>query len=125
MNEISASGLTSKEDSRATSIDRRSFVGGVTSAAIGLTVVPAHVLGGSKHVPPSDKINVAYIGAGTQGLRELPALLQLPEVQVTAVCDPQIEAIGYYDWSPKGLLNELRKIIDNPNWNCGYKNEKD
>jgi hypothetical protein len=100
-------------------IDRRTFIGGVASAAVGLTVVPAHVLGGSKYVAPSDKINVAYIGVGTQGLRELPALLQIPDVQVTAVCDPQKEAIGYYDWSPKGLLNELCKTIDNPNWKCG------
>jgi hypothetical protein len=122
MSKISASGQASKEDSRNTTIDRRTFIGGVTSAAVGLTVVPAHVLGGSKHVPPSDKINVAYIGAGTQGLRELPALLQLPEVQVIAVCDPQKEAVGYYDWSPKGLLSELRKTIDNPNWNCGGDN---
>lgn len=101
------------------SINRRSFIGGITTAAVGITIVPAHVLGGKKHVPPSDKINIAYIGVGTQGLRELPDLLKLPEVQVTAVCDPQREARGYYDWSPKGLHNMLCKSIDNPDWKFG------
>jgi hypothetical protein len=123
MDKNSESGLTPGNQSKTNSLNRRSFIGGVTSAAVGLTIVPAHVLGGSKYVSPSDKVNVAYIGAGTQGLRELPALLQIPEAQVVAVCDPQKEAIGYYDWSPNGLLNELRKTIDNPNWKPGGDNK--
>ncbi len=122
MNKIPASCLPSEKNSTASAIDRRSFISGVTSATIGLTVIPAHVLGGKRHIPPSDKINVAYIGTGTQGLRELPGLLQMPEVQVTAVCDPQKEAIGYYDWNSKGLLNILQKTIDNPNWKFGGDN---
>lgn len=111
-----------KKETSENSIDRRAFIGGVATAAIGLTVVPRHVLGGSGYVPPSDKINVAYIGVGTQGLRQLPDILQLPEVQVIAVCDPQRKAINYYDWSPTGLRDELRKVIGNPNWNTGGNN---
>lgn len=103
-------------------VNRRQFVGSLASAAVGITIVPAHVLGGSRYVAPSDKINVAYIGAGTQGLRELPALLEIPEVQVTAVCDPQKEAIGYYDWSPGGLLYELRMAIRRGDWSPGGDN---
>lgn len=123
MDKNSESELTSGNSFNTHSLNRRTFIGGVTSAAVGLTIVPAHVLGGSKYVAPSDKVNVAYIGTGTQGLRELPALLQIPEAQVVAVCDPQKEAIGYYDWSPNGLLNELRKTIDNPNWKPGGDNK--
>jgi predicted dehydrogenase len=104
------------------SMNRRSFIGGVTSAAVGLTIVPAHVLGGSGHIAPSDKLNIAYIGTGTQGLRELPALLEIPEAQVVAVCDPQKEAVGYFDWSPNGLINEMRKTIGKPNWKPGGDN---
>ena len=99
-------------------IHRRSFIEGVSSAAIGLTIVPSSVLGG-RHTAPSDKINVAYIGCGTQGLRELPDLLALDDVRVVAVCDPQREAIGYYDWSPNGLRDTLRRCINNPNWKPG------
>lgn len=100
-------------------IDRRKFIGGVTSAAVGLTIVPRHVLGGSGFIAPNDKVNIAYIGTGTQGLREMPDLLEIPEAHVVAVCDPQKEAIGYFDWSPQGLLNSLRETINNSNWKPG------
>src|SRR5665647_969048 len=101
------------------SINRREFIGGVTTVAAGLTVVPRHVLGGNGFIAPCDKINVAYIGCGTQGLRQLADIIRLPEVQVIAVCDPQRKAINYYDWDPNGLRNEMRELIGNPNWNTG------
>lgn len=109
------------ENSSKDSIGRRKFIGEVGSAAIGLTIVPSTVLGG-KHVAPSDKINVAYIGLGTQGLRQLPDIIQLDDVQITAVCDPQRKAIDYYDWSPTGLRDQMRKLIGNPNWTTGGNN---
>lgn len=103
------------------SIDRRKFIEGVSSAAIGLTIVPSTVLGG-KHIAPSDKINVAYIGLGTQGLRQLPDIIQLADVQITAVCDPQRKAINYYDWGPTWLRDQMRELMGNPNWNTGGNN---
>ena len=109
-------------DFSGSTINRRKFIGGATSAAIGLTIIPRHVLGGANYIPPSDKINVAYIGMGTQGLRQLPDIIQLPEVQITAVCDPQRKAINYYDWSPTGLLNQMRKLTGKPNWTTGGNN---
>lgn len=105
------------------SLNRRKFIGGVTAAAAGISIVPRHVLGGNNYIAPSDKINIAYIGCGTQGLRELPELLNIPEVQVTAVCDPQKEAIGYYDWDTTSLLNSLRETMGNPNWKPGGDNK--
>ena len=55
-------------------VSRRAFLGGGATAAA-LTLVPRHVLGGRGYVPPSDRINVGYVGLGTQGLRQLmPAL---------------------------------------------------
>jgi len=110
------------KDQSENGFTRREFIGGVATAAVGLTVVPRHVLGGNGFVAPSDKINVAYIGCGTQGLRQLPDIIKLPEVQITAVCDPQRKAINYYDWDPNGLRNELRELIGNPKWNTGGSN---
>jgi len=103
-------------------MNRRKFIGGLTSAAIGMTIVPAYVLGGRKYIAPSDKINMAYIGLGTQGLRELPELLEIPEVQITAVCDPQKNALGYFDWDPASLRDKVRKAIGNPKWVTGGNN---
>ena len=65
--------------------NRRKFLG--TAAAAAFTVVPRHVLGGQGTLAPSDKITLAYIGVGTQGLRELLNLLAIPDIQVVAVCD--------------------------------------
>lgn len=103
-------------------IDRRKFLGGVTTAALGVTLIPRHVLGGRGFVAPSDKINMAYIGCGTQGLREMISLLELPDVQITSVCDPQKKAIDYYDWGPTSLRDDIRKAIGKPNWNTGGNN---
>lgn len=101
---------------------RRKFIGTMATASLGLTIVPRHVLGGLGFTAPSDKINVAYIGCGTQGLRELPALLDLPDVQVTAVCDPQQKAIDFYDWGPTALRDTIREAIGKPGWTTGGNN---
>lgn len=104
------------------SINRRKFIGGLATAAAGISVVPRAVLGGPGYVAPNDKINVAYIGVGTQGLRDMRGLLELPEVQVTCVCDPQKNAIDYYDWGPTALLNTVRETIGDPHWTTGGNN---
>ena len=55
-------------------ISRRSFLE-TSAATAGATIVARHVLGGPKYIAPSDKINVGYVGSGTQGIRQLmPAL---------------------------------------------------
>lgn len=111
-----------EEGSNKSLLNRRKFIGGLSSAALALTIVPRHVLGGSGFIAPSDKITLAYIGTGTQGLRELLPLLKIPELQIIAVCDPQKEAIGYFDWSKNGLRNEIRETLQNPEWNPGGDN---
>ena len=103
-------------------VSRRNFVGSVTVAAAAFTIVPRYVLGGNGFVAPNDKTTLAYIGVGTQGLRELLPLLEIPELQIIAVCDPQKIATGYLDWSREGLRNEIRKKLGNPGWKPGGDN---
>ena len=100
-------------------MSRRKFLGTLTAATLGASIVPARVLGGPKPTAPSERINVAYIGLGTQGLRQLGDLLNLPDVQVVAVCDPQRHAGAYLDWSPTGLRDQLRHLIGDDQWNPG------
>lgn len=70
---------------------------------MGLTIVPSHVLGGIGKTAPSDKINVALIGAGTQALKMLPDWLERDELQLVSVCDPNTESYDYPLWGqPKG-----------------------
>ncbi len=103
-------------------VGRRNFIKGAVTTAVGITIVPSFVLGGSQHVAPSDKVNVAYIGLGTQGLREMADLIELPDVQITAVCDPQRKAINYYDWDPMSLLKTWQKLTGNSKWTTGGNN---
>ena len=55
------------------------------------TIVPRHVLGGPRFVAPSDKVNVALIGAGGQGRHNSRALFQEDDCQIIALADPAEE----------------------------------
>ncbi len=100
-------------------LNRRQFIvaGGAATAAF--TLVPRHVLGGPGFVAPSEKITLAHIGCGTEGLREMPELLAMKEVQIVAVCDPMKDGHNYVDWSPDGLRSELARVIGDPGWRRG------
>ena len=50
-------------------------------------VLPAGVLGRAGATAPSDRINVACIGAGWQGENNLKSFLEIEDVRVVAVCD--------------------------------------
>jgi predicted dehydrogenase len=67
---------------------RRQFIATTTAAAAAFTIVPRHVLGGQRFVSPSDKVNVAIIGAGGQGRTNARALFQEPDCQIIALADP-------------------------------------
>jgi len=103
-------------------LDRRKFVEVVGKSALAFTIVPRHVLGGKNFVAPSDKITLAYIGAGTQGIRELLPLLANTSFHVVAVCDPNKDAIGYKDWAKDWLKSEIRKAINKSDWQPGGEN---
>ena len=95
--------------------NRRTFL---TAAAAAFTIVPRHVLG-QGFIAPSDQITLAYIGAGTEGLREMLALLASPQIRIVAVCDANKHAVGYRDWSPDGLRNQIRSALGKPDWDVG------
>ena len=99
-------------------INRRKFLG-TAAATFAFTVVPRHVLGGPKYVAPSDKLNIGYIGCGTQGIREMVSLITNPEIQITSVCDPNRYTTDYVDWSLNGIRNGVRRVLENPTWGEG------
>ncbi len=82
------------------STTRRRFLQSSAAVAAASIVAP-HVLGGPRHVAPSDMVNVALVGSGGQGQSNLQQLFRLDDVQVIAVADP----IGLYsleDFYDKG-----------------------
>ena len=67
---------------------RRKFLGVTASTVAVAAMVPRHVLGGPKFVPPSEKVNVALVGAGGRGRNNLRELFKQDDAQVIAVADP-------------------------------------
>lgn len=102
-------------------INRRKFISTASATAATISIVPSHVIAGSGKIAPSDKINVANIGCGTQALREMASMLQHPEIQVISVCDPNKYSTNYLDWSPYGIRDNIRKALNEPNWGANIK----
>ena len=90
---------------------RRKFLGQSAATAIGFTIVPRHVLGGPGYVPPSDKVNIAFIGVGSQGLRVMLHFLREPDVQGVAVCDPNKSSADHPQWQAHEFCNSVRKLL--------------
>ena len=104
---------------------RREFIQTTAAAAAAFTIVPRHVLGGQKFVAPSDKVNVAIIGAGGQGRTNARALFQEEDCQIIALADPAEEwdlAKWYYGGkSGRGpVKDEVEKhyAAKTPNHKC-------
>ncbi|MBN1997953.1 twin-arginine translocation signal domain-containing protein, partial [candidate division KSB1 bacterium] len=60
-----------KSGKKTKNISRRQFVGTAGATAALFTIVPRHVLGGPGYQAPSDMLNIAGIGVGGMGGRNL------------------------------------------------------
>ena len=87
-------------------LSRRAFAG-----AAAFTILPRNVLGGSGFVAPSDKITLASIGLGRQGMVVTMSLLARPEIQVVAVCDCNQGSKDYAEYGKEALLNSERRML--------------
>jgi predicted dehydrogenase len=95
----------------ANAVSRRKFLTQTATAALGFSIVPRRVLGGVGFVPPSDKVNIAFIGVGAQGLRVMLHFLHEPDVQGVAVCDVNKGSPGYPQWQTHEFCNSVRKLL--------------
>lgn len=109
------------EDPRGQSFapSRRDFLAGaVASSAVAF--FPTGLFGRGT-VAPSDKLTVACIGVGSQGLRVMMDLLRLPEVQVVAVCDVDRQSSSYLDWGPNELRDKTRTLLQDSSWGASFR----
>lgn len=65
---------------------RRSFLKKTSICLTGITIVPSYVLGG-KHIPPSDRINIGFIGLGKQSGGLAGNFINSDHAQIVAGCD--------------------------------------
>jgi len=76
-------------------LNRRDFIKKSVVSGAAISVIPAHVLGGTQGIAPSDKLNAALIGCGNMGLGFLNRWVQNPELQMISVCDVNKESADY------------------------------
>ena len=94
-------------------ISRRRFLSGAALTATTFTVVPRHVLGGARHVPPSEKLDIASIGIGGMGSSDVG---QVSTENIVALCDVDWRhAAGTFKRFPKAkkyrdFLAEYRRL---------------
>jgi predicted dehydrogenase len=99
-----------KQAAKGRKITRRTFLAGTGAAAV-LAVVPRHVLGGEGAPAPSEKINIACIGVGAQGLRVMLHFLAQPDVQVVSVCDVNKQSSDYPQWGATEFRDSVRRLL--------------
>src|SRR5487761_2227497 len=65
-------------------VNRRAFLTTSAATVAALTLIPRHVLGGPGQTPPSEKLNLAFIGAGGRGADDIA---ELKGENIAALCD--------------------------------------
>ena len=66
---------------------RREFLRRSALATAAVSIIPRHVLGGQGFIPPSDKINIGFIGTGKLASSYFDNFTSLPEVHLLAASD--------------------------------------
>lgn len=92
-------------------ISRRDFMGTLGATAAAFTIVPRYVLGGPGHTPPSEKLNIACIGAGGQGARDIG---QVSSENILALCDVDERQAGktFQLYSKAAKYRDFRKMLE-------------
>lgn len=78
--------ISMKKSKKINQSSRRNFIRNTSLAAAGFFIVPRHVLGRG-YIAPSDKLNIAGIGAGGKGTSDLTEFAKSPKVNIVALCD--------------------------------------
>jgi predicted dehydrogenase len=99
-------------------MSRRTFIGNTAKAAALFSIVPSHAVSGLGHRAPSDKLNIAGIGVGGVGRRNL---MMMNTENIVALCDVDWKyaskcfetfpgAKKYWDW--RVMFDEMKDSID-------------
>lgn len=83
----------------------------LTGSIVAPVIIPASALGKNGFTAPSDRINLAFIGAGNQAENDVKGFLEDSRVMVTAICDVNRQSTGY--WNGKmGGREYIRNLVN-------------
>ena len=94
---------------------RRAFLGAASGGiALNFTIVPRHVLGGAGQLPPSERVNMAGIGAGGMGGGDIATLHGWARTSWRCATSTTFCAAGSFNDFPKaapiqGLPDDARQ----------------
>ncbi len=92
-------------------MNRRQFLAGAAGVAV-FTIVPRHVLGGPRVVPPSERLNIACIGVGGMGGSDVQSV---SSENIVALCDVDWSkhTVGSFEKHPGAKkYRDFRKMLD-------------
>jgi predicted dehydrogenase len=97
-------------------ISRREFIGGTVATVAAFTIVPSRVLGGPRHIPPSEKLNIACIGVGGQGRWDIK---EVSSENIVALCDvDELRAAETFEKFPNTkVYRDFREMLEKENKN--------
>ncbi len=92
-------------------LTRRNFLSGAFTATAAVAILPPHVLGASRQVPPSEKLNLAVIGAGGRGADNIA---ELKSENIVALCDADWgRAAKTFEQLPKAArYRDFREMLE-------------
>jgi len=98
-------------------ISRRDFFGSAAVAATAFTIVPRHVLGGAGYTPPSEKLNVAGVGVGGMGRRNIDNIASVRRSDgenIVALCDvdEKYAAKTFKNYPKAKKYTDFRKMLE-------------
>jgi len=93
-----------------TGLTRRDFMSGAAAVAA-FTIVPRAVLGGPRHIPPSEKLNIAGIGIGGRGEGDLN---EVESENIIALCDVDDGYAGkvFKNYPKAKKYRDFRRMLD-------------
>lgn len=98
----------------ARNLTRRGFIKGtaaITAAAALPTIISARALGRENAVAANERVAIAIIGTGNQGLNDIRSFLGDNRVQIVAVCDVNRESSGYWNGGVAGR-DPAKRLIE-------------
>ena len=103
-------------------LGRRTFIKqtAAAAAAAAFVIVPRHVLGGEGNTAPSDKLNIASIGAGGMAATDIKAC---SSQNIVALCDvDEKNAKEMFEAFPKATrYKDFRVMLEKENKNIDIK----
>ncbi|MCB0806704.1 MAG: Gfo/Idh/MocA family oxidoreductase, partial [Bacteroidales bacterium] len=103
--------MKSSHSDQKKTISRRRFIGNISLAAAGFTIVPSHVVSGLGHRVPSDKLNIAGVGIGGVGGTNVD---HCAGENIVALCDVDWDyaAKKFNDYPNAKKYKDWRKMLD-------------